>query len=103
MDKSESIDGESYRSCILCFRIFFFLLRHLLFDLLYFLSSDELYLLVYESENYGSDSGSSGTCNFPFCFEDSVGRVSGVGSGFFVPMLVESKCVVVTFVVFVPI
>ena len=37
-----------------------------------------------ESENDGSGSSSSGTCSFPFCFIDSVGRVSGVGSGVFV-------------------
>ena len=56
-----------------------------------------------ESEDYGSDSGYSSTCAFPFRFYNSVGCVSGMGSGFFVPKGVESNCDFVTFFVFVPI
>ena len=55
-----------------------------------------------ESDDDGSDCGSSGTCAFPFPFDDSVGRVSGVGSGVFVPIVVEYKYDVVKFVVFIP-
>ena len=63
-----------------------------------------------ESDNYGSDSGSAGTCNFPFLFEDSVGhvensvgRVCGVVYGIFVLIGIESIGVVVPLVVFIPI
>ena len=69
-----------------------------------------------ESENDGSDSGSSGTCTFPLRFDESVGSVgdsvgrvddfvgcvSGVGSGFFVPIGINSIGDVVPLVVFVP-
>ena len=72
-------------------------------DLLYLLSSDESYFLDDESEDDGSDSGASGTCDFPFCFYNSIGRVSSVGSDVFVPIGVESNYEVVMFVVFVPI
>ena len=64
-------------------------------DFLHPLSSDESYFLDC------SDFGSSGTCAFPYCFDDSVGRVSGVGSSVFVPVLVGSNFDVVTLVVFV--
>ena len=63
-----------------------------------------------------SDSGSTGTCNFPFRFDgsvshvrDSVGRVdeylghvSGVGSSVYVLTGIKSIGDVVPFVVFVP-
>ena len=55
------------------------------------------------SDDGGSDSRSSGTCAFPFCFDDSVGCVSGVGSGMFFPIGVEENCDVILFVLFVPI
>ena len=32
-------------------------------------------------DNYGSGSGSSGMCDFTFFYDESVGRVGGVGSG----------------------
>ena len=71
--------------------------------LLDFLSLYESDSLDDESDNNGSDSGSSGTCNLPCLFDDSVDCVIGLGSGIFVPIGVRSKCDVVTFVVFVPI
>ena len=67
------------------------------------MSSDEPDSLEDESENGGSDSGSSGTCSFPLHFDDSVARVSGSGSGVFVPTGVKSKCEIFAFVVFMPI
>ena len=70
------------------FRSFFFLSRLLILYLLYFLSSEESDSLNDESENVRSDSGSSGTYSFTafsLRFDDSVGRVSGLGSGIFVP------------------
>ena len=73
-----------------------FLSHLLLLDFIYFLSSDESDLLDDESDNDGSDSGSSGTCALPFHFYGSIGRVSCVGSVFFVPVGVESNCDVVT-------
>ena len=102
------------------FRNFFFLSRFLLLDylyllssyesdsflllyLLFFLSSEESYFLDDESDDDGSESRSSGTCYFPFHFDDSVGCISGWGSGVFVPLGVESKCDVFAFVVFVSI
>ena len=88
------------------FRRFFFLSRLLLFDFLYLLSSDESYFLGDDSNNYGSESGSSITYsfpNFPLRFDYSVGCVNGLGSGIFVPMGVEFKWDIFLFVVFVPI
>ena len=41
--------------------------------------------------------------SFSLNFDHSIGSVSGLGSGVFVPTGVESKCDVLTFVVFVPI
>ena len=38
------------------------------------ISFKKLYLLGDNSDNDGSESGSAGTCNFPFRFEESVGR-----------------------------
>ena len=61
-----------------------------------------------DSDNDGSDSGSTGTCAFLFrfdesvdCVGESVGRVSGVGSGFFVPTGIKSIGDVVLLVLFV--
>ena len=82
---------------------FFFLSRPLLLYLLYFLSSDELDSLDDDSEDDGSDSRSSGTCAFPLRFYEYVSPVSGLGYVMFVPIVVESKCDVVTFIVFVTI
>ena len=68
------------------FRCFFFLSHHLLFDLMYFLSLDESYSLNEEYDYDDSDSRSSGTyyfCAFSLRFDDSVGSVSGLGSGIF--------------------
>ena len=56
-----------------------------LIDLLELLFFDELYVFDDESDDDGSGSGSPGTCTFPFFSGKSVGSVSGVGSGVFVP------------------
>ena len=67
------------------------------------LSFDESYSPNDESDDDGSDSRSAGTCDFPFCFEKSVGRVGdfvgsadvsvgsvcGAGSGVFIPTGIE--------------
>ena len=74
----------------------------MLLDFLYLLSSDESYLLDDESEYDGYDSRSSGTysfTNFLCIFTNSVGRVSVLGSGVFVPTEVKSKCDIFSFVV----
>ena len=62
-----------------------------------------------EYDNDGSGSGSPGTCNFPFCSDESVGSVgksaggvSGVGSGVFVLNGIEWIGDVVTLFVFIP-
>ena len=62
-----------------------------------------------ESDADGSDSGSAGTCAFPFRFEESIGcvynsigRVCGVGSGIFVLTGIKSIGGVIPLVVFVP-
>ena len=54
------------------------------------LPANGYYSLDDESDNDGSESRSSGTCAFPFCFEESVDRVDnsvghirGVGFGVF--------------------
>ena len=79
----------------MCLRRFFFLSRFFFFN--------------YDSENYGSRFGSSGTCAFPFrsgeivkFSSNSVGRVSGGGSGVFVPTGIESIGDIFLLVVFVP-
>ena len=79
-------------------------------DFLYFLSSNESDSLDGESDDDGSESGSAGTCDFTFCFEDSVGSVDdsvvsvrGMGSGIFVPIGIDYNCDVVTLVMFIPI
>ena len=64
-----------------------------------FLSLDESDSL----DDDGSGFGYYGTCSFPFYFDDSVGSVSGLGSGIFVPTGVKSKCEIFAFVVLVSI
>ena len=84
----------------------FLLLCHLLFDLLYLLSSDESDYLDDESDDDGSDSGSSSTYSFhdfSLRFDDYVGSISGLGSDVYVPTGVKFKCDIFTFVVFVSI
>ena len=56
-----------------------------------------------ESDNDGSDSGSSGAFSFPLRFDNSVGRVISLGYGIFVTIGVESKCDFFAFVMFVSI
>ena len=99
----EALDYKSDDYCLMRFRRFSFLLRPLLLDFIYLMSSDESYLLDDESEYDGYNSRSSGTCPFPFHFDDSIGCVSGVGFGIFSQTGVESNCDIVTFVLFVPI
>ena len=70
------------------------------------MSSDESYSLNDESDDDGSDSGSSSTYYFPdfsLCFDYSVVCFSGLGSGVFVATGVQSKCDIFAFVVFVTI
>ena len=74
----------------------------MLLYLLYLISSDECNSLDDVFENDGSDSGSSGKCDFPLRFYEYVGIVNGLGSDGFVPIVVDSKCDIVTFAVFVP-
>ena len=64
-------------------RRFFYLSHLLLLDSLYLLSSEKSDCLDDESDDNGSDSGSSGTCTFPLHFNKSVGCVSGLRSGVF--------------------
>ena len=71
-------------------------------NLLEFLSFDELDLFDNEDDDDGSGSRSPGTCCFPFFSDEYVGRVSGVGSGDFVPTGINSIGDVVLLVVFVP-
>ena len=68
MEKPESLDDESEESFFL-FLTLFLLSCLLLLDLLYFMSSNGYYPLDDESDNDGSESGSSGTYSFPdfFC------------------------------------
>ena len=94
----------SLTSPVLCIsNDFSFLSRLLILDLLYLLSSDQSYLFDDESDNDGSESGSSGMCSFPdfsLRFDDTIGCVSGLGSDIFVPTGVESKCDIFSFVMF---
>ena len=88
------------------FRCFFFLSHCLPFDWMYLLSSDESDSLDDESEDDGYDSGSSCTYffyAFSLRFDDSVNSVSGLGYVVFVPKVVDSKCDIFVFDVFVPI
>ena len=75
----------------------------LLLNLLHFLSSDKSHSLDDESDDAGSDSGSTGKCAFPFRFDDPVGHVYGVGFGVFFPIAIKSNCEVVLLIVFTPI
>ena len=84
-----SLDDGSDESYFLC-------LRHFLFLSHFFFLDDE-------STKNGSGSGSSGTCNFPFFPVNSVGHFSYVGSGIFVPTVIESIGDIVLLIVFVPI
>ena len=116
--ESESLDYEFDKSCFLCFRLFSFVSRFLLLDFLYlpsfdksdvfllldllhFLSSDESDSLDDESDDDGSESGSASMCTFHFFYEDSVGRVRGVGFGVFFNRY-KSNCDVIPLVVFIP-
>ena len=59
------------------------------------ISLDELDSLNDESYNDGSDSGPPSMYSFTafsLCFDNSVVHVSGLGSGVFVPIGVDSKC-----------
>ena len=67
------------------------------------MSLEKSYLIDDESDNDVSVSRSSGTCAFPFCFDNYVGCVSDMGSIVFVPIGFDSNCDVVTFFVFIPI
>ena len=85
---------------------FFFLPRLLHLYLLYLISSEKSDLLDDESDDDGSDYGSSGTYSFhafSLYFENSIGRVSGLGSGSFVLTGVELKCDIFAFIVLVAI
>ena len=81
-EELDSLDDESDKSCFVHLRCLFFLSRPLLLDFLYFMSLEKLYFLDDESDDDGSDSGSSGVCDFPLHFEIPVGCVIGLGSGF---------------------
>ena len=70
--KSESLDDDYDESCFILFRQFIFLLRTLLLNFLYFMSSGKSDSLDYESENYGSDSRSSDTCALPRVFTNTL-------------------------------
>ena len=72
-------------------------------------SSNELYSFNDESDDNGSNSGSAGTCDFPFRFNESVGRVgeyvgrgSGVGYSVFVLTGIKSIGDVFLLVLLVP-
>ena len=63
-----------------------------------------------ESEDNGSESGSTGTCTFPFRFEDyvgrvenSVGRVRGMVSGVLFTIGIKSIGDIVLLIMLVPI
>ena len=73
------------------------------------MSFKELDFFDNESDNDGSGSGSPGKSAFPFCsykyvgsVGESVGSVSGVGSGNFVLTGIESLGDVVPLVLFIP-
>ena len=71
------------------------LLRFLILDLLYLLSSDESDSLDDESSDDESDSRYSSTYSFPafsLQFENFADSVSRLGSGVFVPTGIKSKC-----------
>ena len=67
-------------------------------------------MLDSESDDDVSNYRSSGTCNFTFRFEDSVGHIDysvdlvcGMDPGFFVLIGIDYNCDVVPLVMFVPI
>ena len=103
MEKLEPLDDKYDKPCLVCFLISFFLPHPLLLCFLYLLSSDKSDSLDYKYDDDGYDSESSGTCVFPLYFDEYVGHVSDLESGGFVPIGVNSKYDIVTFVVFVPI
>ena len=76
---------------------FFFLI-----NLLELISFDKFYIFGDDSDDDGSGSGSPGTCTFLFCSGNSVGCVSDVGSGIFVPTGIELIGDVFPLVVLVP-
>ena len=94
----------------------FFVSRIFLSDLLEMVSFDKSDSFNDEYDNDRSDSGSNGTCDFTFyfdepvgpvgdssgCVEYSVGRVSSVGSGVFVLAGIYSIGGVVPLFIFVP-
>ena len=94
-----SPDGGSDKSSFLSFLCFFFLSCFSFFDLLELLLFDKLYFFD-ESDNDGSEFGSPG--KYVGSVDESVGSVSGVGSGDFVTTGIESLGEVVLLVVFVP-
>ena len=96
-EESEPVNNESDASCFLCFQHFFFLSRLFLFDILEFVSFEELDLF-----DDGSDDDGSVTCTFTFCSDESIGSVSDVGSIVFIPTGIKSIGDVVPLVVFVP-
>ena len=107
--KSESLDDKSDASCFLCFRQFFFLSPFFLIDVLELLSFNKLDFFDDESDDDGSVSGSPGAFSFPFCSGKSVGSVgksvggvSDVGSGVFIPRVIESIGDIVPLFVFEP-
>ena len=79
-------------------RFFFLSIKKI--DLLELLSFDKLDCFDDESDDYGSEYGFPGMCNFLFCSRNSVGRASGVGSGNFFPTGIDSIGDVVPLVVF---
>ena len=85
------------------FLTLFFKSRLLLLDVLYLLSSDELDSLDDESDDDESESGYSGTCYFLLRFNNSLGRVSGLGSRFLLINRSRFQMWFFSFVVFVPI
>ena len=86
----------------LVFTTLFLLINFILFDLLELLSFDALYIFDDESDDDESGSGSHGTCAFPFCYGNSVGSVSGLGSGVFVLTVIESIDDVFPLVMLIP-
>ena len=61
------------------------------------LSFDEPDLLYDVSDHDESDSGSSGTCAFPFHFDESVGRVGDSAGHVTVPLVMFVACVLAFF------
>ena len=73
---------------------------------MYLLSLEESDSLDDKFDYDGSDYGCSGTCyftTFSSVFDESVGHISGLGSGVFIPTRVDSKGNIFVFVVFISI